>query len=77
MHECMFGIQSKSLRVVSNNLRRECAGTENRIYWSIFAAVEDISRKIPRVRETAVGEERVLTRVKPTMKCNVGILNVT
>jgi len=35
------------------------------------------SQKIPRVLETAVGEERVLTRLKPTMKRNVGILNVT
>ena len=54
-----FNSGFKGLRVVSNTLRRECAGTENRVYWSLFAAVEDISRKIPRVRETAVGEERV------------------
>lgn len=47
-------------------------------YTSLFAAVEEMwSQKIPRVLETAVGEERVLTRLKPTMKRNVGILNVT
>jgi hypothetical protein len=50
----------------------------NHVYASFFAAVEKMwSQKIPRLRETEVGEEGVLTPVKPAMKCNVGILNVT